>query len=200
MKSNIYKLALITAYAITLPFTGGVAQAQDTGIVAILDVAAVFKRNLEFNTQMQAIKVEAERLKAHLTDQQKVIQAKAQEISALPNGTDRFQQEAALEQQQTQLKTQARQAETGLLNREAEIYYVTYQKLQAVVKAVAESNGIVLVLRFDSSPVDGNNRPEVIKAVNRSVVYNRQLDLTSIITEQMGPQVAAVNPPGTQLK
>ncbi|MDE0935296.1 MAG: OmpH family outer membrane protein [Mariniblastus sp.] len=200
MKSNIYKLALITAFAITQPFTGSVAQAQDTGIVAILDVAAVFKRNLEFNTQMELIKKDAERLKVQITDQQKVIQAKAQEISALPNGTDRFQQEAALEQQQTQLKTQARQAETNLLNREAQIYYVTYQKLQSVVKAVAEANGIVLVLRFDSSHVDGNNRPEVIKAVNRSVVYNNQLDLTNMITEQMGPQVAAVNPPGTQLK
>ncbi|MGY8748387.1 MAG: OmpH family outer membrane protein [Pirellulales bacterium] len=200
MKLNIYKLVLITVFAITQPLTGGVAQAQDTGIVAILDVAAVFKKNLEFNTQMEAIKKDAEGLKEQITTQQKVIQGKAQEISAMPNGADRFQQEADLEQQQTQLKTQARQAETNLLNREAQIYYATYQKLQSVVKAVAEANGIVLVLRFDSSPVDGNNRPEVIKAVNRSVVYNKQLDLTSMITEQMGPQVAAVNTPGTQLK
>ncbi len=199
MKSNIYKLALITAYAFTLPLTGGVAQAQESGIVAILDVAAVFQRNLEFKTRMAEIKKEATALKEQITAQQKTIQANAQAISALPNGADRYEQEAQLEQTQTQLKTFARQQETDLLNREAQIYYVTYQKLQSVVKAVAEANGIVLVLRFDSSPVDGNNRPEVIKAVNRSVVYNSQLDLTTLVAGQMGPQVADGNQ-GTQLK
>ncbi len=199
MKSNIYKLALITAFAITLPLTGGVAQAQEPGIVAILDVAAVFQRNQEFNTQMQGIKDAAEQLKVQITEQQKVIQAKAAQISAMESGADRFQQEADLEQQQAQLKTQARQAETNLLNREAQIYYATYQKLQSVVKAVADANNIVLVLRFDSSKVNGNVRPEVIKAVNRSVVYNRELDLTNLITEQMGPQVVA-DSQSTQLK
>lgn len=179
--------------------TGGVAQAQEPGIVAILDVAAVFQKNLEFNTQMEEIKKEAEQLKLQITEQSKIIQSRAAEISAMESGADRFQQEADLEQQQAQLKTQARQAETNLLNREAQIYYVTYQKLQSVVQAVAEANGIGLVLRFDSSPVNGNVRPEVIKAVNRSVVYNDRLDLTTLITDQMGPQVVADSQP-TQIK
>ena len=175
------------------------AQAQESGIVAILDVAAVFQKNLEFNTQMAEIKESANELKSQITEQQKAIQLKAQEISAMESGPSRFEQEAALEQQQAQLKTKARQAETNLLNREAQIYYVTYQKLQSVVAAVAEANGIVLVLRFDNSPINGNVRPEVIKAVNRSVVYNNQLDLTNLVTQQMGPQVVADNA-GTQLK
>ncbi|MDG1512796.1 MAG: OmpH family outer membrane protein [Mariniblastus sp.] len=199
MKLNINKLALITAVAITLPLTGIVAQAQESGIVAILDVAAVFQKNLEFNTQMNEIKQSANELKAQITEQQKAIQIRAQEISAMESGPSRFEQEAALEQQQTQLKTLARQRETNLLNREAQIYYVTYQKLQSVVAAVAEANGIVLVLRFDNSPINGNVRPEVIKAVNRSVVYNNQLDLTNLVAQQMGPQVVADNA-GTQLK
>lgn len=199
MKSNIYKLALITAFAITLPLAGGTAQAQEPGIVAILDVAAVFQKNLEFNTQMQEIKNAANDLKKQITAQQQAIQQRAVEINAMESGPDRFEQEAALEQQQAQLKTQARQAETNLLNREAQIYYVTYQKLQSVVKAVADANDIDLVLRFDSSPVNGNVRPEVIKAVNRSVVYNDHLDLTAIVTQQMGPQVVADNSE-TQLK
>lgn len=199
MKLNINKLALITAVAITLPLTGIVAQAQESGIVAILDVAAVFQKNLEFNTQMNEIKQSANELKAQITEQQKAIQIRAQEISAMESGPRRFEQEAALEQQQAQLKTKARQAETNLLNREAQIYYVTYQKLQSVVAAVAEANGIVLVLRFDNSPINGNVRPEVIKAVNRSVVYNNQLDLTNLVAQQMGPQVVADNA-GTQLK
>ena len=199
MKLNINKLALITAVAITLPLTGIVAQAQESGIVAILDVAAVFQKNLEFNTQMAEIKESANELKSQITEQQKAIQLKAQEISAMESGPRRFEQEAALEQQQAQLKTKARQAETNLLNREAQIYYVTYQKLQSVVAAVAEANGIVLVLRFDNSPINGNVRPEVIKAVNRSVVYNNQLDLTNLVAQQMGPQVVADNA-GTQLK
>ncbi|MCP4099481.1 MAG: hypothetical protein GY748_24935, partial [Planctomycetaceae bacterium] len=103
MKLNINKLALITAVAITLPLSGGLAQAQESGIVAILDVAAVFQKNLEFNTQMAEIKKSANELKSQITEQQKAIQLKAQEISAMESGPRRFEQEAALEQQQAQL-------------------------------------------------------------------------------------------------
>ena len=202
MKSNIFKLFLVAIAAVVTTQAGQIASAQEAkaGLVAILDVAKVFKENQAFDTQMKAIKAEAETLKGQITQQQEAIKARAQEVTQYELGSpDRNKMELELEQKQTGLRTKARQAEADLLNREARIYYETYQKMQGIVSSVAASNGISLVLRFDSEQIDPTNRAEVIKGVNRAVVYHRQLDLTKMVSTAMnGPTAQAKAPAGTQ--
>ena len=99
--------------------------------------------------------------------------------------------EADLEQQHTHLRTTTRQAESELLNREARVYFDTYREMQTVVEAIAQANGLSLVLRFDSESVDPNNRNEVIKGVNRAVVFHRQLDLTKLVSEELNKRMAS---------
>lgn len=176
------------------------AQEKKVGLVTVLDVARVFKENQSFDSQMKAIKGEADRLKANITQEQEAIKQRAQRVTQYELGsTERNRLEAELEQEQTALRTKARQAEADLLNREARVYYETYQKMQSVVSSVAAQNGIALVLRFDSEDIDPTNRGEVIKGVNRAVVYHRQLDLTAMVSNAMNPAQAR-NDTGTQNK
>lgn len=201
--TSTLKLALIKSVAFTfvaLIALGSTTYGQETrGIVAILDVAKVFKENQVFKAKMDAIKAEADRLKETITAQQEQIKVRAQGLNELERGTpDRNKLEADLEVQQTSLRTQARQAETELLNREALIYYETYQQMQAVVSQMANEYGLSLVLRFDSEPIDPNNRTEVIKGVNRAVVFHRKLDLTDMVTQQLNQRMAQGG--GTALK
>ena len=63
--------------------------------------------------------------------------------------------------------------------------------MQAVLKSLSTQHGISLVLRFDSEDVDPTNRGEVIKGVNRSIVYQEKLDLTSLVISQMSNDTAA---------
>lgn len=202
MKSNVFKLFLVAIAAVVTTQATQIASAQEaqSGLVAILDVAKVFKQNQEFDSQMKAIKAEAETLKGQITQQQDAIKASAQKVTEYEIGSpNRNKMELELEQQQTALRTKARQAEANLLNREARIYYETYQKMQGIVSSVAAQNGISLVLRFDSEKIDPTNRAEVIKGVNRAVVYHRQLDLTKMVSNAMnGPSAQAQAPAGTQ--
>ena len=99
--------------------------------------------------------------------------------------------EAEVEQKQARLRTSARQAEAELLNSEARVYYDTYLKMQTVVGDLAAKHSISLVVRFDGGQIDRASRPEVIKAVNRSVVFHRDIDLTNMVISAMGPRVAA---------
>ena len=188
---------------ITSPLTQRCADAQENksaGLVAVLDVAKVFKENQGFDAKMKAIKSEADTLKAQIQQQQEAIKSEAQQLSNYePGSPDRNQLEATLEQKQTALRTKARQAEADLLNREAKIYYDTYQEMQNVVAGLASQHGISLVLRFDSAAIDATNRAEVIKGVNRAVVFHRRLDLTNMVISQMNPSTAAA-PDGTQNK
>lgn len=202
MKSNFSKLFLVAIAAVFTTQAANVVSAQEaqSGLVAILDVAQVFKQNQEFDSQMKAIKAEAESLKGQITKEQEAIKASAQQVTQYEVGSpNRNKMELELEQQQTALRTKARQAEANLLNREARIYYDTYQKMQGIVSSVAAQNGISLVLRFDSEKIDPTNRAEVIKGVNRAVVYHRQLDLTKMVSNAMnGPAAQAQAPAGTQ--
>ena len=197
----VLKAVLIAVTAVVATSTGQAnAQEAKSGLVAILDVAKVFKENSEFDSSMKAIKAEADRLKAKITQQQEAIKQRAQQGTQYQLGSpERSELGAGLEQEQAALRTKARQAEADLLNREARVYYETYQKMQTVVSSVAASNGISLVIRFDSEDIDPTNRGEVIKGVNRAVVYHRQLDLTRMVSSAMNGQQAQA-PTGTQNK
>ncbi|MCH2181039.1 MAG: OmpH family outer membrane protein [Mariniblastus sp.] len=164
------------------------------GLVAILDVAKVFKDNPVFDTKMKSIKAEADALKKKIQDQQEMIRKDAAGLEEFGVGTpERNNLEATLEQRQTALRTQARQAEADLLAREAGIYYDTYSEMQTVVSKLANQYGISLVMRFDSAPISRDNRPEVIQAVNRTIVYHHKVDLTGMVIQAMNPASASAN-------
>jgi Skp family chaperone for outer membrane proteins len=178
------------------------ANAQEGGIVAVLDVAQVFKVNQAFDLAMNNIKTKAEGLKAEIQQRQEVIKGEAQQIAT--SGYDlgspqRNEMEGAVEQKQAALRTWARQQEALLLNEEAQVYFNTYKKMQTVVGTIAQSYNISLVIRYDGSEVSAASRPEVIKAVNRSVVYHKDIDLTNMVIKEMGPRVAEA-PGATQTK
>ncbi len=202
LKSTIQKSLMLALIAtVALPFFTRGASAQDggnAGLVAVLDVAKVFKDNQQFSAKMAAIKAEADGLKTGIQQKQEAIKVEAQGLGGYEVGSpERNQMEAALEQKQTSLRTEARQAEANLLNREAQVYYETYEQMKTVVSSFATQNGISLVLRFDSNPIDANNRAEVIKGVNRSVIFHRRLDLTNAVIKQMNP-ASAQAPAATQ--
>lgn len=141
---------------------------------------------------MKSIKAQAEKLKTEIQAEQEKIRTDAMGLQQYEaNSPDRNNLEAQLEQRQTALRTKARQSEQELLNKEAEIYYSTYSEMQNVVKSVAKQYGISLVLRFDSAEIDKTSRPEVIKGVNRAVVFHHKLDLTKMVIKSMSGATAS---------
>jgi len=190
VKSTIIKPVIFVVAAV-VAFSASVVSAQQTGGVAILDVAKVFKENAWFTAKVEAIKAEADRVKQQVTAEQDRIKGEVLKLRGMEAGPKRNQMEADLEQQHTHLRTTTRQTESELLNREARVYYDTYREMQTVVKALAEANGLSLVLRFDSESIDPNNRNEVIKGVNRAVVFHRKLDLTAMVSAELNTRMAA---------
>ena len=184
MKSSLQIIAIV---ACVFSLAGNIqAQEGNGGMVAVLDVAKVFEENSTFNSRMDAIKDEAEQLKASMEQEQAALQQKAQPLKEYKPGSPEFNQlQAQLEQETTALRTKAQQANTELLNREAQIYYATYSQMQSVVAEIATQYNVNLIIRFDSKPIDPDNRGEVIKGVNRNIVYQMNLDLTSMVVEKM---------------
>ena len=196
MISHIAKITLVLAVVVTMTAQSDAQEKGTSGLVTVLDVAKVFDQNPWFKQRMEAIKGEADGLKAEITRKQEEIRQEALNVQQMEVGSAaRNDQERKLEQRQAELRTTARQSEQQLLNKEAEIYFETYSTMREVVTSIAQENGISLVLRYDSTEINPTNRPEVIKGVNRNVVYHRQLDLTKLVSQQMNTRTAggAVN-------
>ena len=189
MKTTLSTLACLI---ITIGMCGQSSAQFQPGIVAVLDVAEVFKENTSFNTQLNAIRNEAKSLNDQFQSRMKQLQENAQGLSIYNPGTpERRAKEAELEQEQTKIRTQYRQANEDLLNREAALYHRTYLDLQSVVQRLAMQHGISMVLRFDRSQVNPDIRPEVVKVVNRAVVYQKNLDLTDMVIKEMVSKATA---------
>ncbi len=197
MKASINKiwfLGLIVSGVCSLNAPAGVG--QEGGFTVVLDVAKVFKDNTRFDSAMKSIQQEAEQVKTQIQGEQESLQAEATKVMEMfKPGTPEFQrEETRLEQQQAALRTKARQMNEELLNKEAKLYHDTYLQMQQVVTKIATDHNISLVLRFDSSSVDPANRADVIKAVNRGVVFQKELDITDMVIEQMRSSTAAIMP------
>ncbi len=194
MKSAL--LAVATAFTILALSAGsGMAQQQtsEPGFVALLDVVRVFNENADHSSRMERIRQQAEAVKSGLEAKMEGIRTEAQQLMKMESGSpERNQKEAELEQRQTALSTEARQQEFDLLTEEARVYYQTWNRMQEVLAQVATHNKISLILRFDSAAIDPENRNDVIKGVNRSVIYHdSSFDITDMVIQQMGPTVAA---------
>ncbi len=177
----------------------GTLQAQEGGgLVAVLDVAKVFEQNAVFNQRMEAIKTEAEQFKTRMEGEQNSIRQEAERLNEFTPDSEQFRQlESQLEQRTAALRTTARQTNTELLTREAKIYFDTYTRMQEIVASIAAEYKITLVVRFDSAAINGEDRGEVIKGVNRNVVYQKNLDLTTMVVERMGGVSSAGAATGT---
>ena len=193
LKSSI-KAIVVVACVCTLasPLYAQTGQ-QGGGLVAVLDVAKVFKENSVFDQRMNAIKDEAERFKSQMQAEEQSVQQDAERLKEFNPGSAEYKQlEGELEQRTAKMRTLARQTQTDLLTREAKIYYDTYMEMQKVVASIADQYGITLVIRFDSGPIDPDNRGDVVKGVNRNVVFQKNLDLTNMVIEKMASASAGV--------
>lgn len=190
MRSTSFK-PVIFVVAVVVAFGASVVSAQETGGVAILDVAKVFKENASFGDEMRKLKAEADQLKYEIAKEQDRIKTEVMKLRDMEAGPKRNRMEADLEQQHTRLRTTARQTESELLSREARVYFDTYREMQAVVEALTKEYGLSLVLRFDSERIDPNNQKSVLKVLIRAVVHHSKLDLTKMVSQQLNERMAA---------
>ena len=78
------------------------------------------------------------------------------------------------------------QVEIGLkkkevMEREAMVYYKAYTEIENHVRAIGQQRNIGLVLRYNGNKIDQNDRNSVLQGVNRSIVYQNQLDITQLV-------------------
>ena len=133
----------------------------------------------------------------HTLKQERQAIAKMQErLEALKPGTPDYKQ---LDEQVAKAKAafnvKASQQRKEFLDREARIYYDTYLEVNDAVKYYAQRHNLGLVVRFNGDPTDPNRREDVLRAINRPVVYQNAIDITPDVLQELNRSATVARVP-----
>ena len=86
----------------------------------------------------------------------------------------------------------------GLMQREAQRHYQTYQAIKNVIQQYCDRNDIQLVLKFDRGQIDPAKPGSVMQKVNQAVIYHvPQNDITDLVIARVNQIASAQNPGST---
>jgi Skp family chaperone for outer membrane proteins len=180
-------LQLLTLACLSVLTLDTVAVAQQTSPSAnsarygygVVDVTYIFKNYQRFNSQMEGMKTEMEAADSKLKTDRDTIAEKERMREQYNAGSVEFKQadeEVARLKAEFQLK--AGKIRRDFLEREAQVYYQTYTEVSNAVQYYAQQHNIGMVLRFNGDVIDPNNREDILRAINKPVVFQNNVDIT----------------------
>lgn len=179
-------LSAIVTGCIVVPASQASAQGVSPGAnasrfgTAVVDINYIFKNYSRFTTSLEGLKTQMKTIDDQLKRERADIAAKEEERGQYKVGSadyKRVDEEIARKTADFQLKTNRIRKE--FLEKEAKVYYETYQEVSKAVKYYAQQHNIGLVLRFNGDPIDPNVREQILKAIMvKTVVYQNNIDIT----------------------
>jgi len=191
LRAVLCSLVLLSSPVIALAVTNGPVEAPQR--VALVDVARVFKAHSRFNASLEQMKKDAEMFQAMMRSEQEKIAAEAEVLKQIDPKSPEFKaKETEISKKLAELQVTQSQKGREISEKEARLYFDTYVEVTQQIANYADRNGIGLVLRFNSEPIDSANRQSVIEGVNREIVYQVGRDITNqVIATINGTQVGA---------
>ena len=190
------------------PVRSATAAPTSAGVnVALLDIAKVFKNHKGFEARMQQLRDQKKKIEEQVIADRNRLLEKRKGLQGYNPGTREYKQleeQLANDAADAQVKMELQKKE--LLEQEAQAYLQTYNQIQSAVGRIANQYQLRLVLRFDSQQIDQNNPNDILKGINRAVIYQQNLDITDTVLQMVSPgtppagggtQVGNRNQPGT---
>lgn len=195
---TVLRMTTFVVAALCLGISSGHAQGQQprattaapTGTrVAVIDINFIFKNHLRFKQTMDGIKKEIESFEAYLREERNKVTARTEQLKNLPAGSAQYKQlEEQIATMHTSLGLETGRKRKEILEREAKVYYNSYKEIEDRVSKFADQYGIGLVMRFNSEPMDATKRESVLQGINRAVVFQRSLNITNAIIDDLNRQ------------
>ncbi len=169
-----------------------VSAQQEGGIVVVLDMNVVFESHGGFKSKMEKIKGEVVGYEEQLKGKGNALRSELETLNATYKaGSPEHQAgEASLAERDAKLGIQATQKRKQVADQQAQVYYDSYQEILASVRKVASQYNVSLVIRYDSRDINREDRNEVIRGINRNVIFQRDLDITDLVLADLGYQRA----------
>jgi Skp family chaperone for outer membrane proteins len=170
--------------------------------IAVVDVSYIFKNYNQFKSSMEGMKSEMETAEGQLKGDRDSIVAKEEQRKLYNAGSSEYKQlDEDIARFKAEFNLKAGRIRKDFLEREAKVYYQTYTDVSNAVKYYAQQHGIGLVLRFNGDQVDPNLREDVLRAINKPIVHQNNIDITpdvlALLNRAGGVPTAGRQPPTT---
>jgi Skp family chaperone for outer membrane proteins len=193
-------LATCVATLLTWQCSLGLAQAPLPAVppptIAIIDLNRIFKDLIRFKAMRDAMTADVQQAEAQAKRDQEELQALAKQLQDMKPGHQDYKRlDEDVTTRNAQLTARIRSQSKDFQQREAQIMYTIYQEITDEIKLFATHNGITLVLRFNGEAPDVNVPQDILREVNKPVVYyNAQIDITQYVLNSLNARAGAVNP------
>jgi Skp family chaperone for outer membrane proteins len=161
--------------------------------IAVVDITFIVENYKRLKQAGERFKADVENTGKRFKAEQETLVKSAERLQTLKPGSDDYKKlEEELAQKGSDLKVQASLEEKDFAERESQMYLAAYREVQNVVRMYAERNGISLVLRFNGTPVDANNRDAIRAEMFKTVLYNSpSIDITDAVLAEVNRGAAA---------
>lgn len=168
--------------------------------VAIVDVGLIFKNHPKFSQALAALKQQADQFKADALQQQQRLIQKAEGVKQYQQGSQEFKEaETLLAQESAAMEVDQRNKMRSLMQLEAQLHFKTYSEVNSLIATYCESDGIQLVIRYNSLEMDPKVPASVMQRVNGSVVFhNKENDITQQIIARVNQSNETASAPAAQ--
>lgn len=166
--------------------------------IAVVDVAYIFKNHSRFKQQIDAMKKTVEAADAEVRRDQEDIKKAAEALKSFQPGTpDYKQREADLLKRQGELSLKVSLQKKDFMDQEGRIYFNVSREIDDAVKLLATRNSINLVLRFNGDPIDASDRNDILRGINKPIVfYDPRMDITPYVLQDLNRPTNGTGPIG----
>jgi Skp family chaperone for outer membrane proteins len=173
------------------------ARGQESLPIALVNMDRIFKDHKPFQDKLVPIKEGVQELEKNTQLRQIELETVVTQLRKAQPGSPEGQR---LQQQAVKLQTEMQQfvakERESLQKREATAHLDLYRQVEEEVKKYSKAKGIKLVIRQQETSLDDNQPlPEILKALNRGIVYEDGLDITDDILKALDARNAAAAKP-----
>jgi Skp family chaperone for outer membrane proteins len=179
-------------------FAASIASATDPAVpIALLNIDRIVKTYAPLLERLEPLKEEAKKLEEDVQLRQVELETVVNKLRMEKPGSPEFQklqaQGAKLQQELQQFINTER---ANMQKKEAAILLGFYRELDQVIGKYAKEHGIKLVVRQQETSLD-ENQPvqEILKTLNRSILYEDGLDITDEILKALDARASAASKP-----
>jgi Skp family chaperone for outer membrane proteins len=176
------------------------ANAEKHG-VAVVDVSYIFKEHKRFRSTMEAMKKEMEGIETDLkADRERIAQTEAERNKYNAGSAEYKKLDEDVARGMADFNVKMTRLRKDFLEREAKTYYQTYLEVAEAVGYYAKRHNIGLVIKFNGEPVDPNKREDVLREINKPVLFQDSIDITPDVLallnrDQVGTPQVGGRPP-----
>lgn len=166
--------------------------------LAVVDISYVFKNYTKFKSTMEGMKAEMKGIEDSLKAKRDAIAQLEEARNQLNPGTPDFKaKDDQLATEKAKFNLEMDRLRKDLMERESKVYFSTYQQVSSTIAEYAKQRNIGLVLRFNGEQPDPNNSRDILKDINKPVVFENNIDITRDIVAALNrgvPSATATRP------